>query len=278
MEIKKIIYLFLFCLFSSFNVNFCYAELTPQQQDKIAEFAKQIITNGNQKYNDNNNLPLLAYDQQNRQIGFNNMLYFLQSDFNNNNTNKQNINSYKWLFDCSSFAAYVYQSVLNLKTTFDLQSQNKPFYAFTVRKFLDDADNNLQFEYIIKNIKISELNDNLQNLQKLQKADLIVLENIKGKYNNNHIMIYLGDGFIAHFSASANSYENNKNNLGAEIILLKDKQKYQNYYAHVLRVKNNVVDKNFVPKTKISFLKNAIYLQNIFNAQQQLTNEFIFIK
>ena len=104
MEIKKIIYLFLFCLFSLFNVNFCYAELTPQQQNKIAEFAKQIITNGNQKYNDDNNFPLLAYDQQNRQIGFNNMLYFLQSDFNNNNTNKQNINSYKWLFDCSSFA------------------------------------------------------------------------------------------------------------------------------------------------------------------------------
>lgn len=272
MKIKKIIYLFLFCLFSLFNVNFCYAELTPQQQNKIVEITQQIITNGNQKYNDNNNFPLLAYDQQNRQIGFNNMLYFLQNDFHNNH---QNINSYKWLFDCSSFAAYIYQSVLNLKTTFDLQSQNKPFYAFTVRKFIDDANDNLQFEYIIKNIKISELNS---DLQKLQKADLIVLENINGKRNNNHIMIYLGDGFIGHFSASAISNESDKKNLGAEIILLKNKQKYQNYYAHVLRVKNNVVNKNFVPKTKISFLKNAIYLQNIFNAQQQLTNEFIFIK
>lgn len=278
MKIKKIIHLFLFCLFSLFNllnVNFCYAELTPQQQNKIVEITQQIIINGNQKYNDNNNFPLLAYDQQNRQIGFNNMLYFLPNDFNNN---QQNINSYKWLFDCSSFVAYIYQSVLNLKTTFDLQSQNKPFYAFTVRKFLDDADNNLQFEYIIKNIKISELNDNLQNLQKLQKADLIVLENINGRYNNNHIMIYLGDGFVGHFSASAISYTNDKNNLGAEIILLKDKQQYQDYYAHILRVKNNIVNKNFVPSSKISFLKNAIYLQNIFNAQQQLTNEFIFIK
>jgi len=157
-RIKKIaIILIAFCLcMIIFPLN-SHADLTAEQRQKVANFAKAFVIKGNEK-------DLLRYSQDNRWYGYRNQL---SSHSSSNNLNSSFTN--KLAFDCSSFAAFVYD-----------QTCDAGLGALTTSTF----DSSLEFRHV------GTYNGNTNNLL---VGDLLCK-------SYDHIVIYIGNGQIAHAS------------------------------------------------------------------------------
>lgn len=220
---KKIIIIFLILLIPIF----AKADLTKQQQDDIAEFASKMITEANKpEHKDSKGFSILAYNQGTRKEGFNNQLSYMAKDYNSVN----GIGSKKWTFDCASFAAYVYYHC------FGVQAMNSNGQPWVVSSFVNNASRNGYFYFIGSNWNTSEM-----DYSKLQKGDLVI-------FVGSHIMVYVGDGKIAHFSSTAIV---KNQNLGAEVVSLK--AKYPNRKASIIRLKNGVISTSAKANTKITW-------------------------
>ena len=210
---KKLIIILLILTFPIF----VKADLTKEQQDDIAAFAKNMIIKGNGSEHKNGKFGILAYDQGKRTDGFYGRLAYLYKDYNSVNPIQAN----KWVFDCSSFAAYVYYHCFGVNTTY---SSNK--YPYVVSTFVDNASKKKDFYFIMNGVSVANL-----DYSKLQKGDLIIQVGV-------HIMVYIGDGKIAHFSSSAIVKDQN---LGCEVVSLQSK--YPNMKVSVIRLKDGVISK-----------------------------------
>lgn len=207
---KKIIILFLILLIPLFPK----AELSAEQRDDVAAFAKNMILKGNGNEHKNGRFAILAYNQGTRREGFYNKLSQMGKDYRGVNT----INAKKWTFDCSSFAAYVYYHTLGVQTTYH------DGHPYVVSKFVEDAQKGQNFYFIMNNVSVSSIDYN-----RMQKGDLVIIV-------GSHIMVYVGDRKIAHFTPSAITHGEN---LGAEVIDLG--VKYPNTKVSVIRLKNGIV-------------------------------------
>ena len=221
---KKIVVVLLF-LCSYIN---CYADLTESQGEEVAAFASNMILESSKApHIDSQGLPLIAYSQSKRTEGMTNQL----SRFSKDDKGINSINANKWAFDCSSFASYVYYHTLGINAYYnDLVS------PYTVKKFVEDANKQKHFYTVMSDINISNI-----DLNKLKKGDLIIIV-------GEHIMVYIGNGNIAHVSRSA---INKGTNLGAEVTNLKSK--YPGIKVNVIRIKNGLINENIKPNTIISW-------------------------
>ncbi len=222
---KRIIVMLILIIFFPIYVK---ADLTKEQQDDIAYFATKMITEANKsEHKDSKGFSILAYNQGTRNEGFYNQLAYMNKDYKSINV----IQGKKWTFDCASFSAYVYYHCFGVKTTY--LSNNSPF---VVSKFVEEANKGNNWYFVMTN-----QNTNTMDYSKLKKGDLIV-------FVQSHIMVYVGDGKIAHFSSSAIS---KGSNLGAEVIGLKDR--FPNHKTSVIRLKDGVVSTTAKANMKITW-------------------------
>ena len=219
---KRIILVLILILFIPIYVK---ADLTKEQQEDIAYFATKMITEANKsEHKDSKGFSILAYNQGSRNEGFNNQLSYMNKDYSSVNV----IQGRKWTFDCASFASYVYYHCFGVKTTY--LSNNSPF---VVSKFVEEASQGHNWYFVMSNQNTSTM-----DYSKFKKGDLII-------FVGSHIMVYVGDGKIAHFSSSAIK---KGTNLGAEVVTLKDK--YPNHKAAIIRLKNGVISTSAKANTK----------------------------
>ena len=183
---KKIAILaLLFGLMYAFSSN-CYASLTKEQSEDVANFATTFIEKGNER-RDENGYPLLVYALSNnwntcveiRSKGYNEELYYIK----NNRYHGNRELGYKWCMDCGAFVAYVYKTTLG----FDLADSKTgdPWHITDFRNDANKGENSQYFEYVYKNVSISSIDEN-----KLQKGDIILRFGSK----DNHGLIYIGEG------------------------------------------------------------------------------------
>ena len=221
---KKIIIIVLILLIPIF----VKADLTKEQQEDIALFASKMITEGYKKeHKDSNGFSVLCYNQGSRDEGFYGQLSYMTKDYKSVNM----INAKKWTFDCASFAAYVYYHCFGVQT---VSSSNHPW---VVSSFVNNASKGNGYFYFV----MSNVNTSTADYSKLKKGDLIV-------FVGSHIMVYIGDEKIAHFSSSAIS---KGTNLGAEVVKIKDR--YPNTKMSVIRLKDGVVSTTAKANMKITW-------------------------
>ena len=218
------------------------ADLTKDQENDIALFATNFINEGNKRI-DKNGYPLLAYMQGQARIdGFQSKLYKITYDYNHKNY----VNAYKWTFDCSSFASFIYYHTFNLVLTYNktgnidsysgLPLRSPTANPYQVSAFVEDADKGEHFYYIKKGVNGANI-----NLNDLKKGDLLI-------YVGHHIMVYVGNGNIAEATVSCIS----KNNLGMQVIPLTSK--YSDTKLSVIRIKDRIIPKESVATTNITWL------------------------
>lgn len=250
---KHKIFIVLFCIF--FIAIPVKADLTPKQEKNLVSFVTGFIETGLSKV-DSNGYSLLAYSQLGRNNGYFNKLYYLKKDYANYNTIKNN----KWVFDCSSFASFVYKHLFDLYLTktktkvkdpysgLYLLSQKENVNPWTVDYFVSDADKNLHFYYVFQNSKGKGLSVNVETIDynRMKPGDLII---IKGK----HIMIYIGDGIFAHASGS----EINKERKDLGFAFNKLEYKYVNEKFYVIRIKDNIIDPQKEGNTSIRWIDDG---------------------
>ena len=221
---KKIIIIFLI-LFIPLLVK---ADLTKDQQEDIATFASKFITEGRKKEHlDNQGFSILAYNQGTRNEGFYNKLAYMRKDYNGVNQ----INGNKWTFDCASFAAWVYYHCFGVKA---MGNNGNPW---VVSSFVNNASKSNGYFYFIG----TNWNTSTMDYSRLQKGDLII-------FVGSHIMVYIGDGNIAHFSSTAIQ---KGTNLGAEVVSLKTK--YPNRKASIIRLKNSIISTSAKANMKVTW-------------------------
>lgn len=225
MKKKIILFILLLCV-SFFNIDNCYADLTESQADEVASFAEQMILKANTEHKDADGLPLIAYSQEGRNDGMAGKLTYFRKDYNGVNS----IYKSKWAFDCASFASYVYHHTLGISAYIN------SFRPYTVNYFVTNANSNSDFKNVFVGIKVSDI-----DFSKLKKGDLIV-------FVGEHIMIYIGDGKIAHLSSSAIK---EKTSLGAEIVDLKWRYHYKT--ANIIRIADGRIGEDVVPNVTIKW-------------------------
>lgn len=208
------------------------ADLTSEQSEDLAFFAEKFIVEGNKRIS-SDGFPIFAYMQGQARIdGFQSKLYKVTYDYQR----KNKVNAYKWTFDCSSFAAFVYYKTFGLVLTKYTTSQvdsysglnlNSPTAnPYEVKDYVTNADKEKHFYYIMRNVEVPKI-----DYSQLQKGDLIIIV-------GSHIMVYIGDGKISHASSSAIT----SSNLGLEINNLSTK--YPNKKVSVIRLKDGIIDPN----------------------------------
>ena len=222
---KRIILVLILILFIPIYVK---ADLTKKQQEDIGYFAAHMIEEGfKAPHLDSKGFSVFAYNQGTRNEGFNNQLSYMYKDYNRIN----DINGKKWTFDCASFAAYVYYHCFGVKTTY--LSNNSPY---VVSKFVEEANKGNNWYYVMTNVNTSTM-----DYSKLKKGDLVI-------FVNSHIMVYVGDGKIAHFSTSALK---KGSNLGCEVIALNER--FPNRKASIIRLKDGIVPTTAKANMKITW-------------------------
>lgn len=218
------------------------ADLTETQQDNIKTFTEKFVETGLNK-KDKNGYPLFAYMQGQARIdGYQGKTYRIYYDYQKINY----VNTNKWTFDCASFVSFIYKNMFDLilttSTTLSTDSYsglpilNRNGNPYMVSNFVNDADKGLRFYYVLKNVNVKTI-----DYSKMHPGDLVI---IKG----SHIMMYIGDGKIAHATTAA--ITKNKE-LGIEISTLEkrcpDKQLY------VIRIKNHIINPTNTGNMKVTW-------------------------
>lgn len=218
------------------------ADLTKTQQDNIKTFTEKFVETGLSK-KDKNGYPLFAYMQGQARIdGYQGKIYRIYYDYQKINY----VNTNKWTFDCASFVSFIYKNMFDLilttSTTTSTDSYsglpilNRNGNPYMVSNFVNDADKELRFYYVLKNVNVKTI-----DYSKMKPGDLVI---IKG----SHIMMYIGDGKIAHATTAA--ITKNKE-LGIEISTLEkrcpDKQLY------VIRIKDHIINPTNTGNMKVTW-------------------------
>ena len=225
---KKLVKMFLLFIIFFIGIIDCKAEMSSLQEEDVAAFAKNMILKSATEHADDRGFPLIAYSQGNRRNeGMAGQLSWFAGDAHNVNS----INANKWAFDCSSFASYVYNKTLGIRTY-----QNSSARPWTVSDFVASARQGTPFYNVLVNTNVNSI-----NYDSLHKGDLIIIV-------GEHIMVYVGDGLIAHVSTSA--IAKNKN-LGSEVVDLKSK--YPGRRVNVIRLISSAVDGSVKANTVITW-------------------------
>ena len=249
-------YLLVLFLLLSVNVK---ADLTDFQQEKVADFARNMIIKGmSDEHIDENGMPLFVYRQgEHRVYGYLEQIHKVNFDYNGNIF----INKEKWAFDCASFVSYVLKKTLNMEL---LDSNYLGGNPYMVSNFVSDKTHFISIGGKTTDSRTA-LSDTeiISKKNLLKKGDLIV---VKG----SHIGIYIGNNEIAEasshligkYSSSWKRYRGSgEYNLGTGITNFDDfveDRKQSGSGFLILRVKDNVVDKKFVPNTKIKWLDTLL--------------------
>ena len=220
------------------------ADLTDKQSEDLAFFAENFILEGNKRVS-SDGFPIFAYMQGQARIdGFQSKLYKVNYDYQKINR----VNAYKWTFDCASFTAFVYYKTFGLVLTKYTTSQidqysglnlNSPTAnPYEVKDYVTNADNNKHFYYVMYDTEVSKI-----DYSKLKKGDLVIIV-------GSHIMVYVGDGKIAHAATSAI----NKSNLGLEVAKLDEK--CANQKVRIIRLKDGIINPNQAANLTITWPDN----------------------
>lgn len=239
---KKLYFLLILFFLSPIIVK---ADLTASQQESIASFAKEFILEGNKRIG-TDGFPIFAYMQGQARIdGYQGKMSYVSKDYSGINT----VKAQKWCFDCSSFASFVYYHTFGLVLTTNTTKEVDPYSGlklmnptanpYLVSTFVSNADKDMHFYIVRKGISTSKL-----NFDELKKGDLLV-------FVGSHIMVYVGNGQIAHASSSAIT----RKNLGLEVVNLKDK--YPDRTVRVLRLKDKIIPTNKVANMTVTWPDNG---------------------
>ncbi|MBQ9267720.1 MAG: C40 family peptidase [Clostridia bacterium] len=236
--------LLLMCPFTS------YAAITEAQGDDLAEFAKNLIEEGNNR-KDENGFPLLTYgltgswskNVEIRNNGYNERL----TSANHNGYYYRNGRYLplgdKWMMDCGTFVTY------NLKKSLGLVLHNgsEPWHVQDIYNDARKGKNSQYFEFVYSGVSVGNI-----DYSKLQKGDVIARITSDG----NHGMIYVGDGYIAHANRDMiKTYGDNKVS-GFQV------NKLNRYFlpgtvVRIMRVKDGIVPEDFVMDGTLTWPDNG---------------------
>lgn len=232
------------------------ADLTETQANNIATFAERFITEGN-KRRDSKGYPLLAYKSSDARIeGYYERLYYIKNDYHHyykSNGKKVYINGNRWVFNCDSFVSYVYRHVYGLILTKSKTSKTDGYSGlkimsstaapWTMSNYINDAAASTHFYFIKRNIKIASL-----NLSILKKGDLIIRD-------TSHIMIYVGNGKIAHAATSHLDGSVKKDDMGLQVTNLKTR--YPGTTISVARLKDHIISPSVSANMQVRWIDNG---------------------
>lgn len=233
--VKK--FIFISIMFLSFNIT-CFA-ITKEQGNNIATFAKEMILKGNER-KDKDGYPLLAYlSHEERLDGWNGKLRYLENvryyKYTENGKTKY-VNGYRWVFNCDSFVSYVLYHTYGIKVVDDSGK-----YPWTVSVYDRNAKkDNIVYFVDSKSLKFADI-----DYSKMQPGDIILCYSAKSG-DTVHIVLYIGDGMIAHASTThlTGDVVKSKTNMGLQVVNFKERYgSFTNYRYKILRVKDDAITK-----------------------------------
>ena len=218
----------------------CFAAITEEQGNDVAEFAKKFIEEGNAR-RDENGFPLLTYaltgnwktNIQIRSGGYNGQMFNVnRNGYYIRNGKYLNLGD-KWVMDCGTTVLFLLKNTLGLEL---LNSQGEPWHVIDIYNDAAKGEKSQYFEMVYKNVSVGRI-----DYSKLQKGDVI------GYYTShgNHGMLYLGDGYIAHANRDMiRSYGDNKIS-GFQV------NKLNHYFlpgtsVRVMRLKDGIIPEDLV--------------------------------
>ncbi len=233
---KKII---LLALFIWLCIPITYADMTVEQSEDLRYFIETFIEMVNAR-RDERGYPLFVYalgpkisdSKEIRTKGYAGELYNVEKNYYHIHNGKTVNLGPKWCMDCATFVSYIYKTTLNMDLR--IEGSEEPWH---VRDYYMDAYKEKKygtgkyFKYVYKDIKIQNI-----DMKLLQPGDMIIW---MGK-EENHGMLYLGNGEIAHAIDSLIKYNSNPVVLGLGKIKLR-KYYLDNTILSVVRIKDDVV-------------------------------------
>lgn len=143
----------------------------------------------------------------------------------------------KWCMDCGTFVSYVFKITLGL----DMYLESEPWH---VQDMYNDAckENSKYFYFIYRQTAISQI-----DYSKLKVGDVLA----KVTSSGNHVMLYIGDGMVAHTNGDLITYK--KTYVSGFTI-----SKLEEYYSNttkinVMRIKDGVIPKDYIVKSQITW-------------------------
>ena len=199
---KKKIIILIFFLILNFNTN-VYA-LTTEQQNNIATYAKELIEKGNKRIAKDGTVLLQYGSGATRLPAFENKLY-----------------NGHFVFNCDSYISYILYRTYGIPV---IHSWGTPWI---VSNYSDGGHNGK----IMQNVTEGTYS---RIKSSLVKGDLIIcfsFDSETQKYSNDHIVMYIGDGLIAHARSKG--------------LTIQTFESYQKSYSkyRIIRVKNDAPTK-----------------------------------
>lgn len=237
MKSRKFVPIFIIIFITMFY-SIVYADLTEKQGKDIATFAQKFIEKGNSRL-DEKGYPLITYaltgswntNVKIRDAGYKEQLYPVKNIAYYNYKNLGN----KWCMDCGTFVSYIFKVTLGL----DMYLGNEPWH---VSDMYDDAckTESKYFYFVYKQTAISQI-----DYSNLKIGDVIA----RVTSNGNHVMLYIGDGMVAHTNGDLITYK-------APFVSGFTISKLEEYYSNstkinVLRIKDGIVPEDYVVGSKI---------------------------
>ena len=241
----------IFCFICTLAISTCFAAITEQQGEDVAEFAKQFIEIGNSR-RDEKGFPLLTYALSGnwrtcieiRTKGYNEQLYNIsRNGYYIRNGKYLNLGD-KWVMDCGTTVLYLLKKTLGLEL---LNSQGEPWHVQDIYNDALKGKNSQYFEMVYSKVSVGRIDYN-----KLKKGDVIAYITSHG----NHGMLYLGDGYIAHANRDMiRSYGDNKIS-GFQV------NKLNHYFlpgtvVRVMRIKDGIIPEDLVANGTITWPDNG---------------------
>ncbi|MBR6253721.1 MAG: C40 family peptidase [Clostridia bacterium] len=244
-KILKIVLCMVFIVLCTFSA--CFAAITQQQGEDVAEFAKKFIEEGNSK-KDENGFPLLTYALTG---SWNKNVALRTAGYNAQMTNIKNNGYYisggrylnlgdKWAMDCGTTVLFLLKNTLGLEL---LTKDGEPWHVVDIYRDACKGENSEVFEFVYKDVRVGSI-----DYDKLQKGDVI------GYYTShgNHGMLYVGDGYIAHANRDMIKSWGNDKVSGFQV------NKLNHYFlsgthVRVYRIKDGVIPEDLVVNGEVTW-------------------------
>ena len=224
-----------------------HAEITEQQGNDVAEFAKKFIEEGNSR-KDEKGFPLLTYaltgsfskNIQLRSDGYNGKMTYIKNNGYYISGGRYLELGNKWAMDCGTTVLFMLKNTLGFEI---LNSYGEPWHVIDIYNDAAKGANSQYFDLIYRNVSVGKI-----DYSKLKKGDVI------GYYTShgNHGMLYLGDGYIAHANRDMiKSYGNDKVS-GFQVGKL-NKYFLPGTAVRVMRIKDGIIPTDLVVNGKITW-------------------------
>lgn len=225
------------------------AAITEKQGLEVAEFAKQFISQGNER-RDEKGYPLLTYALSGnwntcieiRNKGYNEELYYIKRNGYHINKGKYVELGNKWCMDCGTFVTYMLKKTLGL----ELHNGKEPWHVQDIYNDARKGENSQKFEFVYKSVSVGSI-----DYSKLQPGDVIA----RITSNGNHGMLYVGDGMIAHANRDMITYK-------APAVFGFQVSKLNKYYlpstvVRVMRIKDGIVSEDLEVNSIVTWPDNG---------------------